>query len=146
MSTGSDWAKATKLRAAQIVHETDIKQTAPKGVEIAKALSSGDTSLAQLATEDHPYAKRHAEPTRPPWLINDQGGPFKQDWQFRAGTQPTDAQMGEVVIENTDPIAIFLEDGTRTMVKRPIKDVIPQLLEPYRNQYIAEAFARKIEV
>ena len=105
------------------VRKADYK-TARDGVTVAQKYSSGPFSLAELARMDHPYARRHSAALLPPSIINAQTGKFKAAWDAKKQPVPT--------IFNSDPIAIFLEKGTRYMVARPIDKVIIKALQPIR--------------
>jgi hypothetical protein len=110
-------------------------QSAATGVKIAKDLSSGGKSLAQLRREDHPFAARHGIAKDPPEIINAQTGEFRSHWRAIAK-----AVKGIVVpvVENRNWKANFLKDGTKNkdgkgiMLRRPIDSAVGGLLEPVR--------------
>ena len=79
--------------------------------------SSGPISSAQLAAEDHPYAKRHGAPMRDPSVINIQTGRFQAGWglSLRPG-----ANRYDINAHNEVPYADFLKQGTRLMFARPM--------------------------
>lgn len=87
-------------------------------LKTAQQESFGPFSLAALARADHPYARRNAGKNTglyPPGRINRQTGAFLADWKV----EKTDA--GYAVV-NANPVADFLEKGTKYMVARPIKE------------------------
>lgn len=57
-----------------------LQDSIKEGHDYAKILSSGTASYAQLAAEDHPYAKRHGFPLRPVQIINMHRGAFFDAW------------------------------------------------------------------
>jgi len=95
----------------------------------AKKWSGGRLSYAEQRARDHPYAKRHASPSADPGLINThpgeggQGGALQENWE----TSGPELQGVDLVsaVDNVDPVAAILEDGTPTMVTRPL----PQRVE-----------------
>lgn len=106
-------------------------RSATKGVQIAKDFSSGGKSLAQLAREDHPFAKRHGRPKDPPEVINKQTGQFRAAWK-----QVAQAINGQTVpvIENRNYKSNFLKGGTVKMFARPIDEAVGKTLEPIRRE------------
>lgn len=79
--------------------------------------SQGGLSTADQRAMDHPYAKRHGSPRAPMDEINEQTGLFKSSWRVSRGTD------GALMVENTDPKAHFLEDGTWKMFGRPLEEL-----------------------
>ena len=103
-----------------------MKEATADGFDEAILFSSGGTSLAQLAKEDHPYARRHGFPLRDPEIINAQTGAFRAAWQ-----NPEPVVMGDMVegfIENHDPVADYLTQPLgspkSTMFQRPIDEEV----------------------
>lgn len=105
-----------------------LDRAAEKGVQIAKDLSSGSVSSAQLRKMDHPFATRHASPKLAPEVINKQSGLFRNKWHLRKG--------GSRAIVNDAPYADFLKQGTRFMHRRPIVDSVEKLFEPIAAESI----------
>lgn len=108
------------------VFTDSMKEATADGFDEAILFSSGGTSLAQLAAEDHPYAKRHGFPLRDPEIINAQTGAFRADWK-----NPQPVVMGDTVegfIENHNPVADYLTQprGSEksTMFQRPIDEEV----------------------
>jgi len=106
-------------------------------LNIARSLSSGPYSLAELAEMGHPYAVRDPHPPADPAVINEQSGDFKEDWR----AIPGDAVQR---LENDNDVADFLKNGTRFMISRPIDERILELLEPFRELRIKAAI-REVE-
>lgn len=96
----------------------DAQEAAAKDVQgEAERVSMGDYSLAQLAAMDHPYARRHGRALLPDSFINQQQGTFAASWVIDEGPQ------GPVVHNIDEPIATFLEKGTRNMLPRPLDEL-----------------------
>lgn len=84
--------------------------------------SSGPYSLAELAAMDHPYARRHGTPLLDPSIVNDQTGGFRSRWR-----SPEIIRFGPEVsgrIVNDADVADWLQNGTPTMVPRPIAEAV----------------------
>ena len=122
---------------------TAMTKATEDGYEKAIIESSGNTSLGQLAKEDHPYARRHGFPLRDPAYINAQTGAFRNAWK-----NPAPTVMGHTIegyIENHDPAADYLTQnrgqiGTRQsyMVERPIDEKVEAFTAESLNIRIAE--------
>lgn len=109
----------------------------------AKALSSGPFTLSQLRKMGHPYARRNAGTfSFAPAVINVQSGRFRQDWQADV---PRVSDPGDVVrgrISNQNPVADYLQYGTRFMVARPIGPAVAGALHNRAVQEVARAERR----
>lgn len=112
--------------------------TVSDGVKLAKVYSSGNRSLAQLRREGHPYAKRHenyrgspgvpALPYGDAGIINDQGGGFKQDWRGKRARLLFGSAVAE--LRNDSEVADYLDQGTTSMIRRPIRDKLEAVMAP----------------
>lgn len=125
-----------EIRAAE-------KRTLNDGLALSRALSSGSFSLAQLAAMDHPYATRHAAPTLPPQIINQQSGSFKRSWYTQLGNWNGDSMISKIA--NTDPVGVYLDQGTQKMVQRPIRKEIEKQIAPIRKKRLKHALRRALE-
>lgn len=83
----------------------------------AERISQGPYSLGQLAAMDHPYARRHGKALLPDSFINQQQGTFAASWVAEDGPN------GPLVHNTDEPIATFLEKGTRNMLPRPLDEL-----------------------
>lgn len=109
------------MRSAIVDEASDAVDIATSGLlSCAIVRSSGTYSLADLAEDDHPYAKRHGYPQLDPGTINAQTGAFRADWDARK----IDHLHSQVT--NSNPVAKYLvtEDGqgTRTMFHRGVDE------------------------
>jgi hypothetical protein len=120
----------------------NIRQAEARSVKEAKQAfvkrSSGMLSTKQLRQMGHPFATRAPQPgAADPTVINDQGGPFKQDWTAFPPTTNGAGTMQSSVI-NLDPKAPLMF-GTARMIKRGIDDAVADEIEPKRLQYHSQA-------
>lgn len=95
-------------------------------------LSSGTLSYADLARMDHPYAKRHGTPRLDPSMINTHTDQFRQSWKTRHESD------GSITIYNDAPYAQFLMTGTPTMFRRPVDDVLRDMIPAIIEQRLRE--------
>lgn len=97
-----------------------------RALVIARRQSSGRLSSSALARADHPYARRHGSPRRDPSRINVQTGTFRAAWESRLGFGGFSGgymiQRGQIV--NEARVADWLDQGTRVMFRRPIREAI----------------------
>lgn len=99
-------------------------------LDVARQLSSGTFSTAQLRRMGHPY--RHGG--RPPQnaaIINRQSGSFYRGWQIK----PVETRGGRITagLINTSPHAVLLMRGTSRMIARPILQLIEKRVTPRRR-------------
>lgn len=87
------------------------------GLDLARAASSGTLSYAEMARQDHPYAKRHRTVRQPGYIINRHTGEFYAGWRKEG-----------LSIINDSSHARFM-GGTSTMVARPIDAYIALQME-----------------
>ncbi len=150
MTVSQAKAQVARLRAdVKAECKGAAKRTLTKGKNEARRMSSGQLSSAELARRDYPYATRHgssglwtAMSGKTPALVNVQTGAFKADWQ----TDPP--QAGDSIISgrlmNLNPVADYLQYGTRNMVARPIKTWMEVYLEKVLQDEVKET-ARRLE-
>jgi hypothetical protein len=104
----------------------------------AKKWSGGRLSYAEQRALDHPYAKRHAAPAQDAGLINThpgeggQGGALQENWETTGPELQGDALVS--FVDNVDPVAELLEDGTPTMVTRPLPQRVELEIAPRVEQ------------
>lgn len=101
------------------------------------ARSSGQTTTKQLRMAGHPFATRAPQAAYDPTIINDQGGPFRNDW-VSGGPAINGAGTMQSSVINVDPKSVFMF-GTDNMVKRGIDDAVAAEIEPKRLQYHSDA-------
>ena len=90
------------------------------GLKAARKDSSGTLSCAQMRKEDHPYARRHGRPLRPAGIINKHRGVFYDAWLAFESTSASGEPSGRLM--NDSDVTEFLDKGTKSMFRRPIKD------------------------
>ena len=105
--------------------------TAQDGRQWAIFFSSGTVTTAQLRVLNHPYGLGSSGPKgiRGPVpygdasIINAQSGKFRDDWVVYVNSKGIGLVTGLVSygVKNVDPIASFLQFGTRKMVARPLE-------------------------
>lgn len=114
------------------------RKSAARGVVIAKRLSSGSLSLAELRRRGHPFRRGPFSPgpAAPVEIINVQGGTFRAVWAQRQG----DWQDGTLTttVFNDDPAAQWMP-GTKFMVARPVVEALETELAPEREANLARA-------
>jgi hypothetical protein len=117
------------LKAAKL----SVKEEAARAV-MAEAirLSSGTHTYAQLAAMDHPYARRHGSPRLDPSVINAHTELFKNSWKIRHESD------GSMTVYNDAPYAQFLMTGTPTMFRRPVDDVLRDMVPAIIEQRLRE--------
>jgi hypothetical protein len=113
-----------------------------QGNEVAKGKSSGPFSLNQLARMDHPYATRHPQATLDPSTINVQSGAFLAAWQTGTVRVSKFDVSGSIV--NANPVADYLQFGTRRMVARPIVQAITPEITRLVEVNIESAVTRQL--
>lgn len=99
---------------AELIRDTEIDL-----LKTARRWSSGPFSLAELATRDHPYARRHGRPLLSSARINVQTGVFRDSWVASAAVIPG-VGVGVRLYNTDDKASRFLEGGTEHMFARPI--------------------------
>lgn len=107
--------------------------------------SSGPYKMAELRRKplDSPYAKRHARPVLDPGVINIQTGLFWRSWKVQRAKQTKDGAAGAVI--NDAPYAQFLEEGTKTMFKRPIVERTIKNVTPTLRKIFQTAIAKALK-
>ena len=125
----ADLAVRRLARDVVLAAKTAEMRSARTGVQLAQGLSGGGKSSAQLAREDHPFAKRHGSPKDITYLINEQSGRFRAAWRLKTSTILRDFAP---VIVNDTPYADFLRYGTRKAFRRDIDDAVLDYLMPVR--------------
>lgn len=130
--------------------------SAQEGRRIARQLSSGEFSSAQLARMGHPYARRHVRgggkrrmsapgiPYGDPAIINRQTGRFQGAWRVIPPQATGNGLHTEIV--NRTPYAGLLESGTSRMIPRPIAERVLELLQPARERRLKQAIKRALRV
>ena len=122
-------------------------KTAQVGQKQAVKQSSGRIKSDQLRKEGHPYAVKWTvrgkwfyqgvtAPYRDPSIINDQSGDFRKDWKIVTVNL---TKSGGWMIVNYSPIAEYLADGTRYMVKRPLEDKVIDAMKKVRISNLDKA-------
>lgn len=120
----------------------NIRQAEARSVKEAKQAfvkrSSGMLTTKQLRQMGHPFASRAPQPgAADPDIVNDQGGPFRDDWTAFPPTVNGAGTMQSSVV-NLDPKSRFMF-GTNRMIKRGIDDAVAAEIEPKREGYHAQA-------
>lgn len=106
------------------------RQSAQSALEIARELSSGRFSTAQLRALGHPY-RIGGVPPQDPAIINRQSGRFYHGWRI---IPPRQSQGGLVTrLVNDSPQAKRLSRGTSRMIARPILQRIAERTRPRRR-------------
>lgn len=103
--------------------EQAVDRASADAYDRALSMSSGPASYAQMREADYPYAKRHGSALWPPEIINEHEGAFKRAWQARR------IDRFEAHIINDSPVADWLDQGTRYMVRRPIVEAVEAITE-----------------
>jgi hypothetical protein len=107
-----------------------------QGLDKAIALSGGGISLAQLASLDHPYARRHGRPLLDPGVINRQTGDFQAAWKME--DPKIVADNVEATVKNEDWKADYLTQPKgwpkTKMFQRPIDKEVEQYIEDTLNK------------
>lgn len=127
-----------KEKLGKEIQKAEVK-TAKVGLRAAIQQSSGNTSLAQLRKEDHPFAKRHGEPKRDVTIINSHSrNGFKSEWHIDTSRSLED---GPAVV-NYSKVAGFLQEGTRKMFARPIEGKVIAAMSKVRVQNLDQAVSK----
>jgi hypothetical protein len=136
----------TFRRTARLIDERVRKaerESAEQALKIARQLSSGKISSAQLRQRGHPYAARNPRPPQDPAIVNVQSGAFRDGWKI---TGPRTSSKGLVTrLVNTSKPAKFLGRGTSRMIPRPIADAITQQLRRDRKNRLARALRQALK-
>jgi hypothetical protein len=126
-----------------------VDRTLQKAEARAHELSQGTRSLAELAQAGHPYAIRHLFATAggdaplAAGVINRQGGQFDAGWTIVPPQAGPDDVTGDLY--NADePVATYLEEGTRYMWARPVNHVIGVEMEPVLRQEVGDEVDRAL--
>jgi len=133
---------ADKLDRVVAIYPAEMEKAQSRvgaaAVKIARKWSSGTTKLAQLAADDHPYAKRHAHSAQS-GLINRQttekgSASFFSGWYYDVGSRAL-----------RNPHGSWLEEGTPTMVARDILGAISRDLRPIMRREQRNAIRRSLK-
>ena len=110
------------------------------GLSEAIKLSSGNVSIGQLISLDHPYAKRHGMSLLPSDQINEQTGEFISKWVQQEPELNDNTITGSVL--NDSNIADYLTqpngNSKSTMVIRPIDKTVEEYIQQKLDIYILE--------
>jgi hypothetical protein len=136
----------SELRSAHALTLITMRTTARK-------LSSGPYTLKELAKMGHPYAVRHGgkrkakaanAPYLAPQIVNAQSGAFRRDWISTLGSFGDDGNL-KSTLENDNPVAGYLDAGTKVMVRRPIKEEIMKRTAPQYRRNVEMAISEAIQ-
>lgn len=117
------------------------KENLQEALRIARKLSSGTISSAQLRAMGHPY-RLGGSPPAPPEIINAQSGRFRDSWR---ATGPFATRGGLVSrLVNTAPWAAWLFGGTARMIARPIGAAIQRRVVALRYRRLQAAAAKAL--
>jgi len=112
-----------------------------EALAIARKLSSGTISSAQLRRMGHPY-RPGGSPPQDPAIINVQSGQFRAAWRANG---PFDARGGLVSqLVNTARYAALLFSGTSRMIPRPIFQAIQRRVSQARYRRLKAAAERAL--
>lgn len=128
----------------RVTNQANAK-VAKGAVQTGKYFASGAFSSKTLARMDHPYATRHGGASVPygdPGVINKQSGVFRSSWTFTQVSQSNGLILFTVC--NTDPIADYLEHGTRKMIARPIDNFIKEYVQRTQPILLAQSIEQAI--
>jgi hypothetical protein len=120
-----------------------VDETTKKGLVEAQVMSQGTASLGQLASEDHPYAKRHGFPLRNPAIINEQSGDFLRDWERSPAVRIGDNIESEV--GNFNPIADYLTQPDGSPKSKMFQRPIDQVVEAKMEVFLEDALTRRLK-
>jgi len=151
-----DFKAFERALATKVPNESN-KRIAMKVVILAKHLSSGQYSSAELAKMGHPYGKGFARviasgsrfgtvvtrgpiPYGNPAVINKQSGSFYNSWIVQRTADIKGAPA--IMVVNTAPYASFLETGTYKMVKRPLDVALAQYINEIGPGIFQEEFSK----
>jgi hypothetical protein len=147
MPSGTPQQIALLLRRKALQFEREVRQAekaaAAEALQIARDLSSGPYSSAQLKAMGHPYATRHPRPPGDVAVINRQSGRFLSGWRI-SGPRKTKSGLSTRLLNNT-PMARILLGGTRYMIARPILKRIGQRVATKRRQLHQQAMRRALK-
>lgn len=118
-TNAAELARQNHWRASRVL--TTLHEAAKHNARLLKRFArqiSGLTchSLEDLRRMGHPYAKQRPRPPHPVYEIHTHSGGYRRGWFAR-----TKMHNGDSVIEfgnSAEPIAGWLEDGTRKMIAR----------------------------
>jgi hypothetical protein len=108
------------------------RESAYEALRLAREFSSGPFSTALLRKMGHPYARRKPNPPQDPAIINRQSGDFINAWRVSGPRQTTTGLKTKLI--NDVRYAIYLQNGTETMIERPIREKILSALAPIRRR------------
>lgn len=100
-------------------------------------MASGTRTTALLRAMGHPYSRRRSSPPGDPAIINAQTGRFRAAFKVQISTSSDDVK---VYLLNTDPKAIWLFQGTRLMIARPLRVRVQQQEMPDWRRRLIEAY------
>jgi len=130
--------KAVELdRAMRLVE----RESAGEALKIARELSSGRFSAAQLALLSHPY-RIGGHPPQDPAIINWQTGEFYRGWRV-IGPRAAGGTLTTKLV-NESPQARALERGTSRMIARPILIRIQERVQARRRTLYRAAIRRTL--
>ena len=136
MATGSPRVIAAVLRRRALQLEREVReaerQAGQRGLEIARQLSGGSFSRAQLRAMGHPYAARRPRPPADPAIVNRQTGRFQAAWKLQGPRKTAKGLVTKLV--NNAPQAGALDRGTARMIARPIRVKLLALLALERRR------------
>lgn len=115
--------------------------TVQHALSIARVLSSGRLTGAQLARMGHPYRIGGTAP-QDPAIINRQTGAFFRGWRI-VGPEAKGGNLSTRLV-NDAPHAALLFGGTQKMVARPILERIDQLVAARRAANFRDAIGRAL--
>jgi hypothetical protein len=125
-------AQGVAKKAQQLdrgVREAEAK-SADEALRIARELSSGRFSLAQLARMGHPY-RIGGVPPQDAAIVNKQTGAFYRGWRV-IGPRQRGGDLATKLV-NDSPQAERLSRGTSRMIARPILTRIRERVEGKRR-------------
>jgi hypothetical protein len=117
------------------------RKSAENAIEIARELSSGRFSSAQLRRMGHPYRLSGTSP-QDAAIMNRQSGQFYRGWRIIAPRKAGDEIRTSLV--NDSPHARLLLRGTSRMIARPILTRIRERAEPGRRALYRLAIRRTL--
>lgn len=133
---GSPAVIAVVLRRRALALEREVREAekaaAQHALQIARMLSSGPYSSAQLRRMGHPYSAARPRPPADPAIINRQTGRFLAGWRIQGPRKTTKGLVTKLI--NDAPQAARLDRGTSRMIARPIRARIMALLAGERRR------------
>lgn len=147
MPSGSPQQIALLLRRKALQFEQAVRQAekeaAAEALQIARDLSSGPYSRAQLRQMGHPYATRRPRPPADPAQVNVQSGQFLAGWRV-SGPRRTVHGLTTRLVNNSRAARLLL-GGTRRMIARPIVERIGTRLSAKRRRLHSQAMRRALK-